>query len=84
MHLSNVLLNHTSFVSAKRKIGKKLVFFFFSKNNTDALDTGNNAVLAFVQLWLVGANVAPYIPQPQARLTAELQGRQKKSQMNKD
>lgn len=48
---------------------------FFHKVMSDALDTGNNAGLTFVQLWLVGANVAPYVSQSQELLTAELQGR---------
>lgn len=36
-----------------------------------ASETSNNAAPAFVQLGLVGADVAPYIPQSEERLTAE-------------
>lgn len=44
-----------------------------------ASETSNDAAPAFVQLGLVGADVAPYIPQSEERLTAELRGRQKVS-----
>lgn len=39
-----------------------------------ASETCNNAAPAFVQLGVVGADVAPYIPQSEERLTAELHG----------
>lgn len=42
-----------------------------------ALGTGNNAAPAFVQLGVVGTDVAPYIPQSKERLTAELQRTEK-------
>lgn len=44
-----------------------------------ASEAGNNAAPAFVQLGIVGADVAPYIPQSEERLTAELHGGQKVS-----
>lgn len=44
-----------------------------------ASETSNNAAPAFVQLGIVGADVAPYIPQSEERLTAELHGGQKVS-----
>lgn len=39
-----------------------------------ASETCNNAAPAFVQLGVVGADVAPYIPQSEERLAAELHG----------
>lgn len=38
--------------------------------------TSDNAAPAFVQLGVVGADVAPYIPQSKERLTAELHSRE--------